>query len=252
MKRALIVGIDDYSTKRLKGCLNDVTDIAARLVAAHGFREENITSLLDARATKQAILDGLGALIRSGTTGDHLYFHFSGHGTQFVNDDGQVDELLVPVDFTASHETWISREELREIFRHLSAGVAATCSLDACYAGGVTGLEQEALMRFLPMAASPERQVRMVHTISDAIAAADVVVVSACEETEKAIELDVLKRWNGAFSYHFLHELGRPRPTTPSLRDLMDEVSYDVGRYKMRPVLRGRNAALDLPFLADR
>ncbi|MFH1476981.1 MAG: caspase family protein [Verrucomicrobiota bacterium] len=51
MNRALLVGINAYPDAPLRGCVNDVTDMANFLVARRGFAQADIRLLSDRRAT---------------------------------------------------------------------------------------------------------------------------------------------------------------------------------------------------------
>ncbi|HEY5190527.1 MAG TPA: caspase family protein, partial [Candidatus Deferrimicrobium sp.] len=61
MKKALLVGINRYPDpgNELKGCVNDVRQMADTLKSRYGFAGDgNMRILTDARATTKAILDG--------------------------------------------------------------------------------------------------------------------------------------------------------------------------------------------------
>src|SRR5260221_14636386 len=110
MNRALLVGINAYPGIPLRGCVNDIKNVAAFLSTNCGFAKNDIRLLADERATTQAILDRMAWLIDGAQPGDRLVFQFSGHGSRvgFRNDAGSVDsqdEIICPVDidWTESH-----------------------------------------------------------------------------------------------------------------------------------------------------
>src|SRR6266581_2015789 len=92
-KKALLAGINDYPGRQndLQGCVNDITNVCDVLVKYFGFASADVTLLQDKHATKAAILDGLKALVARSSAGDLLVFHYSGHGSQVRDADG--DEL---------------------------------------------------------------------------------------------------------------------------------------------------------------
>ena len=102
MKKALLVGINRYPDPRneLKGCVNDVRQMAETLKRRYGFPgDRNMRILTDARATTKAILDGLAWLTAGASPGDSLVFHYSGHGSQVPDRNGdetsdRLDEIL--------------------------------------------------------------------------------------------------------------------------------------------------------------
>src|SRR5690606_35792219 len=67
-----------------------------------GFKDENITTLIDAQATKNGIVDAITTLQNKIKKGDIVVFHYSGHGQQIFDDNGDevdgLDEALVPYD----------------------------------------------------------------------------------------------------------------------------------------------------------
>ena len=67
-KKALCIGINDYpgTQNDLSGCVNDANDWAATL-AARGF---TVTKLLDAQATKAAMVAAMSGLISGAAKGD--------------------------------------------------------------------------------------------------------------------------------------------------------------------------------------
>ena len=77
MNRALLVGINNYpDPNKLSGCVNDVTDTAAFLVAKCGFAHDDIRLVTDERATAKNILDRLGWLLTGLMKGDRIFFQF--------------------------------------------------------------------------------------------------------------------------------------------------------------------------------
>ena len=111
MKKALLVGINRYPDPRneLKGCVNDVRQMAETLKSRYGFAGDgNMRILTDARATTKAILDGLAWLTAGASPGDSLVFHYSGHGSQVPDKHGdettdRLDEILCPYDLDWDH-----------------------------------------------------------------------------------------------------------------------------------------------------
>jgi len=67
-KKALCIGINDYpgTQNDLSGCVNDANDWAATLTA-RGF---TVSKLIDAQATKAAMVAGIGGLVSGAAKGD--------------------------------------------------------------------------------------------------------------------------------------------------------------------------------------
>ncbi|CAN7750890.1 caspase family protein [Variovorax sp. LjRoot84] len=136
-RRALCVGIDDYPGQNaLRGCVNDTRTWSAAL-SSLGFEAATLT---DSQATRQGILDALRTMLRGAGRGDVLVFHYSGHGCQVPDYDGDEDdgndEALVPIDFEGG--AFLIDDDLRAVFAELPAGVNLTCFTDCCHSGTIT------------------------------------------------------------------------------------------------------------------
>lgn len=139
-KKALLVGINHYErVGGLRGCVNDVTNLATLLINHRGFADEELRVLTDDRATKRAIEDHLDWLAADAAPGDYLLFHFSGHGSAVPDQDTQdelvdgVDEILCPYDMDWNG-TFITDDELNERLR-APAGAQIEAILDCCHSG---------------------------------------------------------------------------------------------------------------------
>lgn len=134
-RRALCVGVDAYAdpADRLNGCVADARAWEAAL-ANLGFR---VDRLHDGAATRDAILQHLGDLIRSSKGGDTLVFQFAGHGLQLDDagsdeDDGK-DEAICPVDYATGR--LIIDDDFAALFEDLPTNVLLTCFFDNCHSG---------------------------------------------------------------------------------------------------------------------
>jgi metacaspase-1 len=141
MKKALLVGINDYpgSQNDLQGCVNDITDVYDVLVKYFGFLSADLTLLSNKRATGSAILGGLQKLVTGAESGDVLVFHYSGHGSQVRDSEGDelkdgLDEIICPWDFDWDGK-YIKDDDLAELFGRLKKGVHLEVILDSCHSG---------------------------------------------------------------------------------------------------------------------
>ncbi len=135
---ALCVGIDAYPDAPLAGCVAD-----ARLWATT-LRDLGFTTgiLADERATREAIVTRLSALVDDAASGDVVVFQFAGHGTQVpdltADERDRKDEALCPVDFADGH--LLVDDDLAPIMDRIRPGVNVTCFIDCCHSGTVTRL----------------------------------------------------------------------------------------------------------------
>lgn len=149
MKRALLVGINRYPdpANELKGCVNDVRQMAETLENRCGFPagDAHLRILTDSRATTKAILEGLSWLTAGASPGDSLVFHYSGHGSQAPDRNGdettdRLDEILCPYDLDWDHP--LTDDDLAAACARVPRGALLTVILDCCHSG--TGLREYA------------------------------------------------------------------------------------------------------------
>ena len=108
-KRALIIGIGaypdvDYGWPVIHGD-NDIA-FATSVLQANGFKTSNIVTLRNEQATYQAICKTFKRLIASAQTSDVVYIHFSGHGQQITDMDGDEED--------GYDEAWVAYDALME------------------------------------------------------------------------------------------------------------------------------------------
>ncbi|KAG7660510.1 casA [[Candida] subhashii] len=148
-KKALFVGINYIGTKQeLKGCINDCENVKQFLLT-QGFKAEDMVMLNDKQTsqraipTKQNILDAIGWLVKDAKPNDSLFFHYSGHGGQTPDLDGDeedgYDEVIYPLDFETNG--FIVDDQLHDLLvKTLPQGVRLTAIFDSCHSGSVLDL----------------------------------------------------------------------------------------------------------------
>jgi hypothetical protein len=141
-KKAVLVGINRYRFPGadLRGCVNDVRAIGRLLREAFGFKDEDIATLTDYDATKTRMQRELENLVAGSRAGDVLLFHFSGHGSNVPDKDGDEadyrDEILCPTDLDWKDP--LLDDWLRDLFDSAPEGVNLTVILDCCHSGSAT------------------------------------------------------------------------------------------------------------------
>ncbi|KAG6820392.1 hypothetical protein H0H93_001162 [Arthromyces matolae] len=105
------IGINYFGQNpgQLKGCINDVHNMVNFLTSHFNYRREDIVILTDdqqnprSRPTRDNIIEAMQWLVRGAAPNDSLFFHYSGHGGQTKDLDGDEedgnDEVIYPVDF---------------------------------------------------------------------------------------------------------------------------------------------------------
>ncbi len=156
LKKAFLVGINDYTDAPLRGCVNDIMDMQAALRDLYDFKAENLRVLTDKEATTQALVDGLNWLAEGGVEPAVRVFHYAGHG-HFVPDksgdepDG-ADEALVPYD--CAKKGYLIDDHLKTLYERFPKNGNLTIIMDCCHSGSNQrgeDDEREIINRFLPM-----------------------------------------------------------------------------------------------------
>ena len=275
-KRALLIGINRYQIPGadLRGCVNDVRGMASALEELCGFRAADIETITDVDATKKAMQAGIKDLVKGGRRGDVLFLHYSGHGSNVPDDDGDEadhrDEILCPTDLDWKdpfRDDW-----LRATFDGLRAGVSLTVVMDCCHSGTNTRAIQppDALVipRYLPnpwdiMAAESGRKLkgrvtgrlrRTPHRKSgpDVVAVTmPETLIAGCRDTQTSADAFIDGTYNGALTWSLVCAL-RTTSAALSYRELHARSVALLGkrRYDQVPQLEGRKARLDARFLS--
>lgn len=154
-KLALIIAIAKYpraSGYSKLGSDNDIPLMRAALLR-QGFDSTSITILQDTQATRAGILAALDDLVQRTGPGDVVVVHYSGHGHQITDDNGDeldgLDEVLVPFDARADVDPATYKGEyhirddeleprLEALRRHAGPTGNVVVFIDACHSGSAT------------------------------------------------------------------------------------------------------------------
>lgn len=151
-RHAILIGIGNYPEdsgwNRIHGN-NDVTILTEALLH-QGFSSDEIVQLVDSKATKENILHSIDSLLQKCKAGDIVYLHFSGHGQQITDLNGDeedgFDEAWIPYDARKVYvsgeyegENHLIDDELNILFTKLRVRVGARGKIvivaDACHSG---------------------------------------------------------------------------------------------------------------------
>jgi len=146
-RRAVLIGINYVGTEaQLAGCHNDV-EMMRRQLLQQGFQDSEMWVLLDdgsrTRPTQSNMKRAMRWLVSGARRGDSLFFHYSGHGTQIPDQDGDeddgLDEALCPVDYP-SYGMLRDDDIFLLLVRPLPEGAHLTCVTDCCHSGSMMDL----------------------------------------------------------------------------------------------------------------
>ena len=269
-KKALIVGINYPGTSHeLRGCVNDAELVYSVLTRRYSF--SNIRKLLDNNATTQNILDGLEWLVADAVPGDTLYFHYSGHGSQMYDRNGDevdgLDEIICPVDL--DWDTKVVRDDdMKRIFDQVPNGVNLTVTLDCCNSGG--GLDHNNQYqslgaaertvdggRYLPQPDLTEDQAMQVEqymgfkprALQRNIDATG-LMISGCQSHQTSADAYIGGRYIGACT-HYLTETLKSANYNINYKDLVDSMNSQLvlAGFTQRPELNGPAVLFGKNFL---
>ena len=143
VRKAVLIGInyinDTYA--RLYGCINDAVQTKYFLQDAFGYKESDIVVMRDdnyedaIKPTLGNIVEQLNKLVDQSEDCEEIWVHYSGHGTQVADNNGDEvdgkDEVIVPCDY---RESGILRDDV--LFAILSKSKCRTyIVMDCCNSG---------------------------------------------------------------------------------------------------------------------
>lgn len=250
-KYGFLVGINTYPylpKRSLQGCVNDMWAFNNLLEGRFGFARQNIKTLTNDQATRDAMLRQLKSYSDVVRTGDLLVFAFFGHGTLFpdaaseVQDEtkeitpdceqppdccpkGRYDSAICPYDTGDPRQKagnpWknlILDDELYEVFSEITQkGCLAVFISDSCHSGTLAR-SMKAQTRSIPPTAAIRVSCQQI-TPNQSRAAktfqpiSNYIVITSSKDEESSVELDNGKGVSrGLFSFAFeqllLHEGG--------------------------------------------
>jgi hypothetical protein len=272
-RRALLVGINDYTASTLAahpqtapapgrdwpnlgGAVNDVNTMRDMLVALYGFDRNDIVTLTDQAATREAILGGIEQhLVNPAAKDDVILFYYAGHGSQVRNslseERDKLDESLVPADSRAGAAD-IRDKELRMLFnRILDRGARLTVILDNCHSSsGARGLGTGAR----PRGVKPD-----LRDVADGInvprpESRGALVLAATQDVDAAWETrDSEGKFHGAFSWAWMRAMRDSASGEPAMETfLRAQARMRAETPYQQPTIAGTVDTRMAPFLGAR
>ncbi len=238
VKRALLIGINKYkAVPKLQGSLNDVETMRHILLTRWGFSEKHIAVVTDEGATRAGVLAALEELVKETGPNDTVYFHYSGHGSQ-VEDlngdetDDHLDETLVPQDGRSGDIPDITDDELDAMFAKMRAK-SALIVLDSCHSGTATrslDIQTRSIPRDtrLDIYRKAEELKPKTRAVVPVVTSRYVVMTGAASHQE-ALDGPVEGRYHGFFTYSLSKSLSQARPGV-SPREIFSGVERELKR----------------------
>jgi len=208
-KKALLVGCNYTSIPsiRLQGCINDVQNMSEVLTDAFDYNindimvlrdDNNVASLMPTRAN---ILNNLLNLVNQSANLKEIWFHYSGHGSQVKDTNGDeadgLDEVIVPVDYQSAG--FIIDDEIFNIVKNSKCKTILL--FDSCHSATICDLQ----WYFQYQNGSVVKSLN----VNNAITNTNVFCFSGCKDNQTSADAysNEQKRGVGAFTDAFIHTL---------------------------------------------
>ncbi len=245
-KHALIIAIAQYPNDPAQNLnwsklssKNDA-DLLYQSLLKQGFKENNVTVLLDSMATKKGILHAMNVLDKKVTAGDVVWIHFSGHGQQVedLNHDEPdgYDEALVtysaPTECRVGYqgEEHLLDDDLQKHFSSLSQQLSKKghllITLDACHSGtasrGIEDLVRRGTDKTFDYQCNkkeetiahqyaPPKTTEWEDLLQSEQNKASMVVISGCSAQEVNYEYKVNNTGYGTLTYALCEAMNNPQ-----------------------------------------
>ncbi len=235
MKYALLIGINyTNSCNELRGCINDAVNMKKQLIDIQGYKEENITVLTDntdTKPTKHNILTVLKSFSYL-TDITELFFHFSGHGSNFNDKDGdetdKKDECIITID-----DNYILDDELKIVFDKINTSIF--CLFDCCHSG--TAMDLGYQYKFM---SHKWEQVGKTSNNNH------IIMISGCTDKQTSADAYINNTFQGAMTHSYLDIMKRYQHS-PTLLQLIIGMRNILrkGNFKQLPQLNS-NKIIDI------
>lgn len=275
-QRALLIGINEYKAndpgqvgnnngawipEDLKGAINDITLMQQVLLTRFGVPESNITRLEDQAATREAIISTMKQFISDTRADDMVYIHFSGHGSQVEDQNGDeqdgLDETILSYDARTPGVRDITDDELGRMLASLPTQNALVV-LDSCHSGTATRSASQLRSRAVPL--DPRGELYAGESsVQSPPASANYVLLTGAADYQTALDGPIDDgKYYGLFSLSMGRSLGRlPAGATvktihAEARREMQRIGEQFGLYSVpEPQLEAPEHVKDLAILSE-
>ncbi|CAN6461191.1 unnamed protein product [Victoria cruziana] len=223
-KKAVICGISYRNSRHeLKGCINDAKCMKYLLINKFHFPESSIIMLTEEeidpfkKPTKYNMRMAIYWLAQGCQPGDSLVFHYSGHGSQQRNYNGDeadgYDETLLPLDFET--QGMIVDDEINAtLVRPLPRGARLHALIDACHSGTVLDLPFLCRMGRSGQYAWEDHRPRS--GVWKGTSGGEAISISGCDDHQTSADTSALSRITstGAMTFCFIQAIEHGAGTT--------------------------------------
>jgi hypothetical protein len=212
-KKALLFGLNygSCSEGQLRGCVNDIQDMAAFLHNVKGFEIEmyhDEDDSLKHGTTCQGMIRAIQRLAVA-TWREYIssvVIHYSGHGSYIRDTNNEeldgYDECLCPIDYQTNGV--ISDDYLHELISSFNPNTRITVVFDCCHSGSALDL---------PYCYKTSEQYVKEHKKCPV----NVTLISGCRDNQTSADANFSDRFSGALTKNMLNILTKNPNITPSL-----------------------------------
>ncbi len=265
---AALIGVGAYPASTGWAALSSANDMELLSLTLQdvGFQAENIQIIQDEQATKKGITDFLLKEVAPQLhKGDFLLLHFSGHGQQAADDNGdeedELDECWVPFDSPKQFQAGVYEGEnllrddeigriLDDLLARVGDGGHIFLSVDACHSGTSTRglgtargtdviMADPATVRTGLFGGSRERTAPPAEMVTSD-ARKNLIVFTSSSPTQLSYEQAQPGGQFGAYTYEFCRSLRSIEPNA-TVQALYEEVTSHIQNIglRQRPTAEG-------------
>lgn len=258
VKKALLIGINYKGTDaELNGCINDVRNMNNILINNFDYKAENIRILSEEHSispTRKNMEDNINWLVRDVKAGDTIFFHYSGHGSNIADRNGDEtdgrDEVLVPLDYLKNgvvSDDWLYTNMVTKV----PAGATLWAFTDCCHSGTMIDLKYNyksqcalksgVVRRGMKYNSSEWTDKFLFSMEKSKDIVGNVYLFSGCQDQETSADATINRVAQGAFTYCFTEFIKENLQRMPD-----NTFKFKTGSVKLRNLLKEINCRLDI------
>lgn len=219
-KNALLIGCNYINTpNELHGCVNDVANVKKRLLSKE-FNVTTITDYTNKKPTKDVILEEFKTLLTTSSSGDLLFFMYSGHGSNILDRNADevdgMDELIISSDLKT-----IVDDELKSLLKQfLPKNVTMFAMFDCCFSGTILDLKYQFL--------NGSNYDQYVENSKNVETPGTVYMISGCTDKQTSADAYINNQSQGAMTWALLDSLKSPtwRSLIKHMRDALTKSGF--------------------------
>ncbi len=266
LRAAVLAGINDYPEAPLNGCLPDVFEVKAMLMEVFGFKESEITVLLNADAKAPRFKAEVDAAVkRVGGDPRNVVTWFSGHGSTFpiVDASGKdrVTNIICMHGFNWTEPTMLTSEQLIGSFSVISNQIVGA-GFDSCHSENIVRVEELGNQKIVPrvfphmpeavrMKINRIRAKEAIEKTKELInGSVNIASFAGCEFGGTSADVQGEDgTWHGAFTHEFCKQMRDPAVRNLPAKDVVNKINAALVKDGFDQKCSVSGARCNKPFL---